>query len=675
VFGSVVGKHWREDGVFIAINKRKFARLFAKNTQKQHLQAAVEEEIPRPIMKSLGHLNKYLLHYKWHLILGTVFIVASNIFGIYAPRLIREAFDLVTEAIEIYKGDFAPGTGLELPVSVAVVYKIFGGDPGEFRNLNSREALATAITALSLALGGIYLFVSLLKGIFLFFTRQTIIIMSRLVEFGLKNEIYDHYQRLSPAFYRRQKTGDLMNRISEDVSKVRMYLGPAIMYTINLVVLSVLAIWAMLSVNVELTLYVLLPLPVLSVSIYYVSRMINRRSEQVQRQQSHLSTLVQEAISGIRVLKAFNREQAVRDNFHKECGTYKVKSLDLVKVDALFMPSIILLIGLSTILTIYVGGLKAIAGEITIGNIAEFVIYVNMLTWPFASVGWVTSLVQQAAASQERINEFLHTEPEIVSPHSEPEDIEGVVEFDNVHFTYTDSGIKALRGVSFKISRGETLAIIGHTGSGKSTVANLLCRNFDVTSGEIRIDGRPITEMNLDNLRSNTGYVPQDVFLFSDTIGNNIGFGLDDTDRTPEVIETAARDAYVAHNIEEFPKGYDTVLGERGINLSGGQKQRISIARAIARSPKILIFDDCLSAVDTQTEEIILGNLKRIMQTRTTLLISHRVSTVKPADLILVMEDGMITETGNHEELLEKGGAYAELHELQLLEEKKTAVR
>ncbi len=625
-------------------------------------------------MKSLNHLNKYLLHYKWPLILGTAFIIATNLFGIYAPRLIREAFDLVTDALVIYNGDFSESKKLEIPTSIQWMYSLFGGDIKSLQDFNSKDQLAEIITLISLILAGIYLFVSLLKGVFLFFTRQTIIVMSRLIEFDLKNEIYDHYQRLSLAFYRRNNTGDLMNRISEDVSKVRMYLGPAIMYAINLVVLMILAVWAMVSVNLELTIYVLLPLPVLSLSVYYVSRMINERSERVQRQQSHLSTLVQEAFSGIRVMKAFNRERDSRDQFQKECNAYKVKQLDLVKVDALFMPAIILLIGLSTIITIYVGGLKAIAGEITVGNIAEFVIYVNMLTWPFASVGWVTSIVQQAAASQTRINEFLHTAPEIVPPDAAPSKIHGDIEFDRVSFIYPNSGIVALKEVSFKIKQGETLAIIGHTGSGKSTLANLLCRNFDVSSGEIRIDGKPIQNINLDSLRSQIGYVPQDVFLFSDSIGNNIAFGVDDEELKQALIEEAAKDAYVAHNIADFPKGYDTILGERGINLSGGQKQRISIARAIARKPSILIFDDCLSAVDTQTEEIILGNLKRVMDNRTTLLISHRVSTVKLAERILVMENGEIIESGNHAELILQGGAYAELNEMQLLEDRNTGV-
>ncbi len=624
-------------------------------------------------MRALGHLNKYLIQYKWQLILGTLFIIASNLFGIYSPRLIREAFDLIAETLDTYKVGFVNPYNIELPDSISWIYRIFGLSESSFMNIASPSDLLAPITMLALILGALYLFVSLLKGLFLFFTRQTIIITSRLIEFDLKNEIFDHYQSLSLAFYRRNNTGDLMNRISEDVSKVRMYLGPAIMYTINLVVLSVMAIWAMLSVNVELTLYVLLPLPVLSVSIYYVSKLINQRSEELQRQQSQLSTFVQEAFSGIRVLKAYNRERSSQDAFAKECNTYKVKSLGLVKVDALFMPAITLLIGLSTILSVYVGGLKAMAGEITIGNIAEFVIYVNMLTWPFASVGWVTSLVQQAAASQQRINEFLHILPEISNTNPTPHTVEGDILFRNVHFAYPDSGIKAIDGVSFDIASGKTLAILGKTGSGKSTIANLICRNFEVDEGEIAIDGQPLKNMNLGSLRSNIGYVPQDVFLFSDTIANNIAFGLEpNTPNIDEIIRKAAEDAFVAHNIDEFPKGFETMLGERGINLSGGQKQRVSIARAIARKPKILIFDDCLSAVDTETEERILSNLKRIMEHRTTILISHRVSTVKMADEIIVLEHGKIAERGTHESLLEAGTLYAELYQLQLLEDERS---
>lgn len=622
-------------------------------------------------MRALAHLNKYLVYYKWQLILGTIFIVASNLFAIYAPRLVREAFDLITSSVKAYRSGDINNFDLELPPSLRWIFEALGMDLTAYSSIDSLAELGGLIGYLSLLLAALYLAVSIMKGIFLFFQRQTIIIMSRLVEFDLKNEIYDHYQKLNLAFYRRNNTGDLMNRISEDVSKVRMYLGPAIMYTINLVVLSVLAIWAMLRVNVELTLYVLLPLPVLSISIYYVSTMINKRSERVQRQQSRLSTMVQEAFSGIRVLKAFNREKSSQAAFAQACNDYKVKSLDLVRVDALFMPSIILLIGLSTIITIYVGGIKAINGEISLGNIAEFVIYVNMLTWPFASVGWVTSLVQQASASQERINEFLHTAPEIRNTKESADEIRGKITFKDVGFIYPDSGIRALSGLNFEVPQGNTLAIVGRTGSGKSTIANLICRNFDTTSGTILIDDKPISEINLNSLRSNIGYVPQDVFLFSDTIANNIAFGINSENPTREQIEKAATDANVAHNIEDFPKKYETMLGERGINLSGGQKQRVSIARAIVREPKILIFDDCMSAVDTATEEIILGNLRRLMKDKTTILISHRVSTVKFADHILVIQEGAIAERGTHESLLEANGIYAELNQMQLLEDKK----
>lgn len=622
-------------------------------------------------MKALAHLNKYLWKYKYHLILGTVFIVASNIFAIYAPRMIREAFDLVKNALDAYDSGNVSNFNMEIPQTVQWVYNYFGKSLSKFQNLQSPEELSSVITELSILLGVFFLIAALLKGLFLFFTRQTIIIMSRLIEFELKNEVYDHYQSLSLAFYRRNNTGDLMNRISEDVSKVRMYLGPAIMYTINLVVLSTLALYAMLSVNVELTFYVLLPLPILSISIYYVSSVINKRSEKVQVQQAALSTYVQEAFSGIRVLKAYNRQKNAQEEFTKACNTYKTNALSLVKVEALFMPAIILLIGLSTIITIYVGGLKAIAGEITLGNIAEFVIYVNMLTWPFASVGWVTSLVQQAAASQKRINEFLHTEPEIKNQKETPDVIKGDVAFEHVNFTYPDSGIHALKNISFQVNLGETLAIIGRTGSGKSTIANLICRNFDPTFGSVKIDGKSLPELNLNSIRSNIGYVPQDVFLFGDSISENIGFGIDDEE--PEsIIKSAAEQADVIENINDFPKGFDTMLGERGINLSGGQKQRVSIARALARRPKILIFDDCLSAVDTETEERILTGLKNVMGASTVVLISHRVSTVKLADHILVMDDGEIIESGTHQKLMDKDGAYAHLYQQQLREDKKS---
>ncbi|TVR41577.1 MAG: ABC transporter ATP-binding protein [Cryomorphaceae bacterium] len=625
-------------------------------------------------MKHLAHLNRYFVQYKWHMGLGVLFIILSNIFQVYAPQVVRGAFDMLQESIEQYNTmDEHDRAELTMPSSVALVLPLIGQDPADWLKLDNRKQLAQTILSLSVVLAVLYLVLALLKSIFLFFTRQTLIVMSRHIEYDLKNEIFDHYQRLDLAFYKRNNTGDLMNRISEDVSRVRMYLGPAVMYTINLVVLFILAIGAMLSVSPMLTMYVLIPLPIMSVLIYYVSTIINRKSEEVQRQQSLLSTMSQEAFSGIRVLKAFNKELQYSQRFDDACKVYRKRQLSLVKVDALFMPTIILLIGLSTMLAIYVGGVMVINGRdgITVGNIAEFVIYVNMLTWPFAAVGWVTSLVQRASASQERINEFLKQEPEIRNERETDAPIRGKIEFRNVSFRYPDTGIQALKGVSFCVDSGKTLAILGRTGSGKSTIANLVARLFEADSGEILVDDQPIREHNLYHLRRSIGYVPQDVFLFSDSIANNISFGLDPSAEFPDKIREAARKADVLHNIEDFREQFETVLGERGITLSGGQKQRVSIARAIAKDPKILILDDCLSAVDTETEENILQNLKSVMKHKTAVIISHRASSVKSADHILILDEGLIAEEGTHEELIEKQGLYFDLYQQQLAESQK----
>jgi ATP-binding cassette, subfamily B, multidrug efflux pump len=595
-------------------------------------------------MKSLSHLNKYFRKYKYRFIGGIFFVTISNLFAVFPAQVIRYSFDIVESTINNYH--------LLAGFSFQTDYiKIIG-----------KALTLFAVVVIAMAI---------IKGIFMFFMRQTIIVMSRLIEYDLKNEVFEHYQKLSLSFYKRNNTGDLMNRISEDVSRVRMYLGPAIMYTINLAVLFVLVIFTMVSVNAKLTLYCLLPLPVLSFLIYYVSDIINKKSEKVQRQLSNLSTFVQESFSGIRVLKAYSREKYFGKIFEKEAENYKSISLELVKTDALFQPIMMLLIGLSTILTIFIGGKLTIDGEITAGNIAEFVIYVNMLTWPVASVGWVTSLVQRAAASQERINEFLKLTPEISNSSEEETEINGKIEFKNLSFVYPDSGITALKNVSFTINPGETLAIVGKTGSGKSTIANLITRLYNPTSGNVFIDDKDITTINLNTLRSNTGYVPQEVFLFSDTIANNITFGVKADDVDFSLIQKASSDASVYDNINEFPKKFDTMLGERGITLSGGQKQRVSIARAIIRNPKILVFDDCLSAVDTQTEEHIINSLKNIMKNKTSIIISHRISTVKHADKIIVLENGEIAEEGTHEELLSANGIYAGLYKKQLLEEEK----
>ncbi len=579
--------------------------------------------------------------------LGIVFVTVSNLFAIFPAQIIRYAFDVVSETIDTYK-----------------LYEGF-----------EQKAMFYGLIAKSLMwFGIIVLIMALLKGVFMFFMRQTIIVMSRLVEYDMKNELYDHYQKLNLAFFKRNNTGDLMARITEDVSKVRMYIGPAIMYSINLVVLFVLVISAMLMVSVKLTIYVLLPLPILSITIYIVSNLINKKSEQVQRQLSRLSTLAQETFSGIRVIKAYTRESAILKDYTNESELYKDKSLELVRINALFFPLMILLIGLSTLLTIYIGGLEAIKGNITTGNIAEFVIYINMLTWPVAAIGWVTSLVQRAAASQERLNEFLSIKPEIYNPSTEALDLKGKIEFKNVSFVYPDSGIKALEDISFSIEPGKSLAIIGRTGSGKSTIAALITRLYDISSGQLLVDGKPIDSINLDEYRKQIGSVPQEVFLFSDTIFGNIAFGVKDSDFERDLkveVEEAAKNAAIYDSIIDFPAKFDTRVGERGITLSGGQKQRISIARAIIRNPKILIFDDCLSAVDTETEEEILGNLKRIMDGKTSIIISHRVSSVKDADEIIVLDEGKIMERGNHKQLLNKNGLYTDLYNKQVLEQEK----
>lgn len=527
------------------------------------------------------------------------------------------------------------------------------------------EFMTTSI----LAFGVIVFLIALTTGFFTFLNRQTIIVMSRLIEYDLKNDIFSHYQSLDATFYKRNSTGDLMNRISEDVSRVRMYVGPAIMYTTNMIVVFILVVSTMLSVNVKLTLYVLLPLPFLSVSIYYVSHIINQKSERVQQKLSSISTFVHEAISGIRVYKAYNLGEFRDEIFEKETEEYKQINLDLVRVNALFMPLMFLLIGLSTILTIFIGGNLAIAGEITSGNIAEFVIYVNMLTWPVAVVGWVTSMVQRAAASQKRINEFLDTTPAINSTTTAHSHITGDIEFKNVSFTYPDSGTQALKNVSFQIKHGESLAITGRTGSGKTTIAQLITRLYDVSSGNILINNQPITGTNLSDLRSSIGYVNQDVFLFSDTIANNISFGLNSEDTNQTAIKDAAIQADIYDSIQQLPDGFDTKIGERGVTLSGGQKQRISMARALVTNPEILILDDSLSAVDTETEDTILKHLNRFMDGRTTIIISHRISSIKNCDKIIVLDAGEIIETGSHDEIIKNNGLYKMLYDQQLLED------
>lgn len=589
-------------------------------------------------MKDLAYLNKYFYKYRWRLIPGVLFVVISNYFGILPAKVIREAFDLVKENIDLYR----MFDGFERQ---ELIYQVFGSS--------------------LLFFGSLVLILALIRGLFLFMMRQTIILTSRHIEYDLKNEIYNHYQELDFAFFRRNNTGDLMNRVTEDVNQVRNYLGPAIMYSINTLVLSVMIIYAMYDVNPTLATYSLLPIPILSVIILFVNKIINQRSERIQRQLSKLSTFVQETFSGIRVIKTYNRERFKMGVFADESNAYRLINLDLVKIQAIFFPLIIFLVGFSTIITVYVGGLEVNKGTITAGNIAEFIIYVNQLTFPAMALAWVTSLIQRAAASQKRINEFLKTEPDIIEGKLDVP-LEGNIKVSNVSFTYPETGIKALDNVSFEIKKGETLAIIGRTGSGKSTLANLLLRMYDADHGSIVYDEQPIQSFSFDSLRHQIGFVPQQVFLFSDTIANNIAFGLDVADQ--ELIEQAAKNVAVYDNIIAFDEGFQTHIGERGITLSGGQKQRVSIARALIKDPEILIFDDCLSAVDTKTEEEILSNLSRIMDNKTSIFIAHRISTIKNADHILVMDQGKIIEEGTHEELLQLGKEYAELYEQQLLE-------
>jgi ATP-binding cassette subfamily B protein len=591
-------------------------------------------------MGALGHLNKYFWKYKWHLFLGIFFTFCSNFFGVVPAQLVRYALDLVTETINVYF--LFKGFSLQ-----SVFYEVFASTLFYY--------------------GGLIVLMAFIKGVFLFLIRQTLIVMSRHIEYEMKNEIYAHYQTLPLSFYRKQNTGDLMARISEDVSKVRMYVGPSIMYGFNLITVFALVIYYMAKVNVTLMWYVLLPLPILSLSIYYVNSIVMKKSEEIQAGLSSISTLAQEAFSGIRVLKSFVREYHSGQQFAEASTNYRKKSLDLVKVDALFTPLISLLVGFSTLLVVYIGSKEVMAGEITVGNITEFIMYVFMLTWPVTALGWTSSQIQRAAASQKRINEFLqaHSELELGQQISKP--ISGNWEFKNVSFTYPGSDREILKQITFEIESGESVALLGTTGSGKSSLAQLMARFYDPSSGDLLLDGVSLKDWDIKHVRKALAYVPQDVFLFSTTIAENISFGQDGM--STEQIMQAAKMADVYENIMEFPDQFETILGERGVTLSGGQKQRVSIARALAKNPSMLILDDCLSAVDTHTEHKILNNLKKIMVGKTSLIISHRVSSAKLANRIMVLQDGQIVETGNHVQLMKRKGYYYELYQNQLNEE------
>jgi len=555
--------------------------------------------------------------------------------------MIRQAFDMVVENIGYYR---------------------------QLEGFELQEVLFGFIGKTLLFFGLLVVGLAILMGIFMYFMRQTIIVMSRLIEYDLRKTVFSHYENLHQAFYRKNNTGDLMARITEDVNKVRMYLGPAVLYGINLVSLFVLVIYSMLQVNVELTLYCLAPLPILSISIYYVSNLINKKSTIIQQKLSSLNSTSQEVYSGIRVVKSYVQEKFMGKYFADQSEEYRQNSLALAKIDALFFPVMLLLIGTSTVITVLIGGIKVIQGIITPGNIAEFVIYVNMLTWPVTAIGWIASIIQQAAASQKRINEFLETEPAIVSTSEEDVQLKGKITFDQVTFQYPDTGIVALKDLNLELQPGQKMAIIGKTGSGKTTIADLLVRMYDVTEGTINIDDQNIQNYKLSNLRQRIGYVPQDVFLFSDTIANNIAFGK--RDASQEEIERYAKYASIYNEIDELPEGFETFVGERGVTLSGGQKQRISIARALIKQPDILILDDCLSAVDTKTEKQILTYFEETLAHKTVIIITHRIYSLLEFDKIIVLEDGKIADEGTHSELLNKQeGYYYELYQKQALEE------
>lgn len=581
-------------------------------------------------MKELQYLNKYFIKYKFHFLLGIFITIVAQIFSLFTPKLVSQSF----EAIQSYHSN----------------------------NISSDIIKAKLIENILWIIG-----TTLIAGVLTFLMRQTLIVMSRHVEFDLKNEVFQHYEVLDQNFYKQNRTGDLMNRISEDVAKVRMYVGPAVMYTINTFIRFTVVIIYMYNVSPLLTLYTILPLPILSFIIFRLSSEINKRSTTFQQYLSKISSFSQEIFSGIRVVKAYALEKQYQEEIVDLAKESKTKSMSLARVQSLFGPLMIALIGVSNLVVIYFGGLMYIEGDIkSIGTIAEFILYVNMLTWPVASIGWVSSLVQEAEASQKRINEFLKVSPEIKNNVSTRTTIEGEIEFRNVSYTYEDTNITALKNISFKVKKGETLAILGQTGSGKSSILSLITRMYDVKEGQISIDGKAIDQVNLFDLRNSIGIVPQDAFLFSDTIKNNIKFGKEDA--TDEEVMEAAKKAVVHNNIMSFNLQYETLLGERGITLSGGQKQRVSIARAIIKDPEILLFDDCLSAVDTETEEQILNNLLHISKDKTTIIVSHRVSSAKNADKIIILENGEIIQEGSHNQLVNQPGYYAELYQKQLSE-------
>jgi ATP-binding cassette, subfamily B, multidrug efflux pump len=611
-------------------------------------------------MSSLSSLNKYFWKYKWHFLLGMVFIILSNYFRILTPQVTKYVLNTVEIGL---KKEYTPADA-----SVKTNY-----DPlvrSFIHQFNTRDSTFKTKILYS---GIILLVLALISGFFMFLMRQTIIVMSRHIEYGQKNEIFNHYQKLDTNFYKTHNTGDLMNRISEDVSRVRMYTGPAIMYLINLAATIGFSLYYMFKENAELTLYVLSPLPILAITIYYVNTIINRKTDKIQSLLSDLTTNAQESYSGIRVIKSFVQEKAMLGFFEKNSELYRRNAISLAKTEAIFFPSMGLIIGLSTLLTILIGGLYVINGSINIGVIGEFVMYILMLTFPVMAIGWTASMIQRAATSQRRINEFLHTEPTVANePLPVKATLHGNIQFKNVDFVYPHTGIHAIKNFSLKITKGEKVAIIGKTGSGKSTIAQLMLRMYDPQKGSILYDGTDIKRIDLTTLRSQISYVPQDVFLFSDTVENNIGFALQHSEK--KSIYAAAASAAVAGEIDRFPQNYATLIGERGVTLSGGQKQRISIARALLKDHEIVLFDDCLSAVDAKTENEIISNLYNYLHKKTAIIITHRIFSLFNFDKIIVLQDGTIAEEGTHRQLLDREGLYAEMYFNQQQQEQKTAL-
>lgn len=586
-------------------------------------------------MKQLFTLNHYFFKYKFHFLLGLLFVTGSNYFGVLIPQKIRQALDLVQDKIKNFK--------------------ILEG--------SEKEVLYNELTHALIIFSVTVVAFMILKGILMFYMRQTIIVMSRLIEYDMRKEIFRHISTLDQSFFKTYKTGDIMARISEDVSKVRNYLGPGVLYAVNMVTLFVMTIYAMLQVDVTLTIYALLPLPLLSISIYYVSKLINTKSTAIQQQLSVLNSTAQETYSGIRVVKSYVKEDQFAGYFSDQSEEYKKRALSLAMVEAWFQPLMILLIALSTLLVVYVGGLQVFEGKLTAGNIAEFILYVNMLTWPVTSIGWIASVVQEAEASQKRINELYDIKSTIHNINTSDYDLTGDVEFKNVTYIYPDTGVKALDNVSFKVKAGQKLAVYGKTAAGKSTIGDLLFRIFDVTEGEILIDGKNIKDHNLELLRQKMGYVPQDTFLFSDTISANIAFGVDKADE--QTIQQYAENSAVHDDIIRLPKGYESLIGERGVTLSGGQKQRIAIARAFMKNPQLMILDDTLSAVDSNTEQKISQYFLKALEGKTAIVITHRANNLLDYDKIIVLDNGKLSEEGTHESLIKENGFYASIFEQQ----------